>query len=297
MKAFRIISRSVRDSLKSLIRNFSLSIAATLSVTVTLILVSISLISSENIKYTTKNIEDELSIVIYVSSEATEENLGEIKKELNNIEEISRITLKTKDEWKTEMSDYSDTFKTVLNYLDENPLLDSFIVKVYDVGNLSRVAEYIKSIDYVDTVKYGESMVDSIVSVFDVIKNAGTIIVLSLVLVTAFLINNTIKLTIFSRREEIEIMRLVGASNTTIKLPFIFEGFLIGLFGAIIPLSLTIYGYIILYTNYNGRLFKDMIMLVKPVTLLVPVSLVLVLLSTILGMLGSMNAVRKYLKI
>ncbi len=297
MKAFRILKRSIRDSLKSLIRNFSLSIAATLSVTVTLILVSVSLIATENIKYTTKNIEDELSIIIYVSSEATDDNLKTIKQELNNIEEVSRVTLKTKDEWKTEMTEYSDTFKTVLNYLDDNPLLDSFVVKVYDVSNLSKVAEYIKSIDYVDTVKYGESMVDSIVSVFDIIKKGATVIVLSLVLVTAFLINNTIKLTIFSRREEIEIMRLVGASNTTIKLPFIFEGFLIGLFGSIIPLSLTIYGYIILYTNYSGKLFNDMIMLVKPINLLVNISAIIVLLGTLLGMLGSLKAVRKYLKI
>ena len=75
---------------------------------------------------------------------------------------------------------------------------------------------------------------------FDVVKKATIVIVIALVIVTAFLISNTIKLTIFSRRSEIEIMRLVGSSNTAIKLPFIFEGFLLGVIGSLVPIILTI---------------------------------------------------------
>lgn len=297
MKAIRILIRSLRDSFKSIVRNFSLSIAAILCVMITLILVSISLIAAANINYTTKIIEDELSIVVYVNKDTQEEELKNIEVEIKEISKVSTVKLKTKDEWKNEMIEYSDTFKTVLNYLEENPLLDSFIVKVKDVKDLTKVAEYIKAIDNVETVKYGESMVESIISVFAVVQKITIVIVIMLILITAFLINNTIKLTIFSRREEIEIMRLVGASNTTIKLPFIFEGFIIGLLGSIVPICMTIYGYIILYTHYDGALFNNMIVLLKPTEFIFSVAGILIIIGTIVGMFGSIKAVRRYLKI
>ncbi len=297
MKAFRILKISLRDSVKSIVRNFSLSIASILSITVTLILVSVALIMSANVNYTTKNIEDELSIIVYAEHDIAQKQLENIENEIKNIEQVQSIVLKTKEEWKEEMISYSDTFKTVLNYLDDNPLLDSFIVKVKDVRELEQIAEYIKSVDGVESVSYGESMIGSIITAFDVVKMGAVIIVVALILVTVFLINNTIKLTIFSRREEIEIMRLVGASNTTIKLPFIFEGFVIGFLGTVIPIAITVYGYIILYTHFDGRLFNNMIMLVKPSGLLLLVTAALLLLGTIVGMIGSTNAVRKYLKI
>lgn len=297
MKAFRILKRSIRDSFKSIIRNFSLSLASILSITVTLILVSVSLIMSANVNFTTKSIEEELSIIVYVKNAVNEKELKTIEKDIKNIKQVQSVKLKSKEEWKNEMVEYSDTFKTVLDYLGDNPLLDSYIVKVKDVKELEKIAEFIKSIDNVETVKYGESMIGPIISLFDVVKTGALIVVIILVLVTVFLINNTIKLTIFSRRTEIEIMRLVGASNSSIKLPFVFEGFLIGLLGSVIPIALTSYGYIFLYTSFNGKLMNDMIMLLKPRELLSLVTLSLLLIGTIVGMIGSTKAVRKYLKI
>ena len=297
MKAFRILGRSIRDAFKSVIRNFSLSIASILCVTITLILVSVAMIIAMNINNTTKNIEDELNIVVYVKKDATTEQVNTIKDELGKVSKVSDITYKSKDEWKTEMMDYSSTFNTVLNYLDENPLMDSFTVKVSDVKDLSEVANYIKTIDNVETVKYGEGMVETIISAFDVVQKVTTIIVIALVIVTAFLISNTIKLTIFSRRNEIEIMRLVGASNISIKLPFIFEGFIIGVLGSIIPIATTIYGYVIMYTRLDGHIFSNMLVLIKPYNFVFEISLCLVLIGAIVGMFGSVKAVRKYLKI
>jgi|SRR5574344_301024 cell division transport system permease protein len=297
MKAFRILGRSIRDAVKSVVRNFSLSIASILCVTITLILVSVSIIISANINNTTRNIEDELNIVVYVNKNATDEQVNQVKDAINKISKVQSVEYKSKAEWKSEMMDYSDTFKTVLNYLDDNPLMDSFTVKVNNVKDLSEVAKYIKTIDNVETVKYGEGMVESIVSAFDVVQKVTVIIVIALVIVTAFLISNTIKLTIFSRRNEIEIMRLVGASNSSIKLPFIFEGFIIGALGSIIPIIVTIYGYVILYTKLGGHVFSNMLVLIKPYNFVFQISLALLIIGAIVGMFGSVKAVRKYLKI
>lgn len=297
MRAVRIFIRSIRDAFKSVLRNFSLSFASIMCTTITLILVSVALICAANIENATKSIEDELSIVVYLSDGVTEEQINNIRADIDSQNNVAEVVFKSKTEWKEEMSAYDDTFETVLNYLDENPLMDSFIIRVEDVNHLSDTAEYIKSITGVDTVKYGEDMVDNIISAFNVVEKVVVVIVIALILVTAFLISNTIKLTIFSRRSAIEIMRLVGASNIAIKLPFIFEGLIIGVIGSIIPICITIYGYVILYGALNGHVFSNMIVLIEPYNFVFWISLALVVLGAVVGMLGSLKAVRKYLKI
>ena len=140
-------------------------------------------------------------------------------------------------------------------------------------------------------------MIDSLISIFKIIEKILIVIVISLIVVTAFLIINTIKITIFSRQEEIEIKRLVGASNFSIKQPFVIEGLLIGLIGSIIPILVTIYGYVALYDKTGGKIFSQFIRLIKPFPFVFEVSGVLVVIGIIVGMIGSSSAVRKYLKI
>ena len=297
MRAFRIFFRSIRDALKSVVRNFSLSFASIMCTTITLILVAVAVVAAANVNNATKLIEDELTIVTYLKKDVTEEQIENIKSEISSYKNVEEVTFKSKDEWKLEMSEYDDSFKTVLNYLDENPLMDSFVLKVNDVKKLSETSEYIKAINGVDTVKYGEGMVEQVISVFDIVQKIVVVVVIALIVVTSFLISNTIKLTIFSRRNEIEIMRLVGASNITIKLPFLFEGFIIGLIGSIIPVCITIYGYVILYSRLHGKLFSNMIMLIKPYPFVFWVSLIVIAIGALVGMYGSIKAVRKYLKV
>ena len=297
MRAFRIFFRSIRDALKSVVRNFSLSFASIMCTTITLILVAVAVVAAANVNNATRLIEDELTIVTYLKKDVTEEQIENIKSEISSYKNIEEVTFKSKDEWKLEMSEYDDSFKTVLNYLDENPLMDSFVLKVNDVKKLSETSEYIKAINGVDTVKYGEGMVEQVISVFDIVQKIVVVVVIALIVVTSFLISNTIKLTIFSRRNEIEIMRLVGASNITIKLPFLFEGFIIGLIGSIIPVCITIYGYVILYSRLHGKLFSNMIMLIKPYPVVFWVSLIVIAIGALVGMYGSIKAVRKYLKV
>jgi cell division transport system permease protein len=297
MKAIRVFLRSFREAFKSVFRNFSLSIASVTCTTITLVLVSIAILVSYNVNNVTNKLENELTIVVYLEREATQEQALSLKSEFEKIKNVEEVTYKSKDEWKFEMENYSATLNNTLSYLKENPLLDSYIVKVKDVKNLRKTADKIRKYEIVRSAEYGEGTVDRIVSIFDTTKQITLVIVAALVLVTAFLINNTIKLTIFSRRSEIEIMRLVGTSNYAIKLPFIFEGLFLGVIGSIIPVILTIYGYIIAYSKLDGHLFSKMISLVKPFGFVLYVSGILVVIGALVGVFGSYKAVRKYLKV
>ena len=150
----------------------------------------------------------------------------------------------------------------------------------------------------INSINYGEEMVDQMLPVFNVIDKACIGAVIALVLVTAFLIANTIKLAIFARREEIEIRRLVGASNISIKIPFIIEGLFLGGIGSIIPIIISIYGYTSLYDYFGGSLFSsNLAKIIEPVPFVYYVSIVLLIIGMLVGMFGSWRAVRKYLKI
>ena len=301
MKALRILIRSIRDSFKSVFRNFSLSMASIACTTVTLILVGIALFLSYNVREVTTNLEKELTIVVYLKKDTKEEEKVAIQNDLELMKSADHIVesykLKTSEEWKAEMKKESDALESTLDYLETNPLLDSIIVKVTDVKELAPTAEKLRKYEYVSSASYGEGMIENILGIFDAISFGTVAIVVALVLVTAFLINNTIKLTIFARSEEIEIMRLVGASNTAIKLPFLFEGFILGILGSILPIVLSIYGYILLFDKSGGYVFTKIITLTKPFPFVLYVSGFLLVIGSLVGMVGSYRAVRKYLKI
>ena len=297
VKAFRIFIRSIRDSVKSIFRNFSLSIASILCTTITLVLVAIAIVITINVNHITEDLEQELTIVVYADAETSDERLDEIEQEIKKISTVSTVVAKTKEEWRLEMQSYSDTLNTTLDYLEENPLLDSFIVTVENVDDLRPTALEIRKIENVESANYGEGMVEEIITIFDIVKTITIVMVVALIVVTAFLISNTIKLTIFSRRSEIEIMRLVGSSNTSIKLPFVFEGFLLGVLGSIIPIIILIYGYLIMYEKISNSSSLSIIELVRPMPFVLLASLALLLIGCVVGMFGSARAVRKYLKI
>lgn len=299
MKIFRMLSRSIRDAFKSVFRNFSLSLASISCITITLIIVAVSIIASLNVENFAKEIESDLTIVVFLDSDTTKDEVKNLTKEIKNIPNVGTVTFQGKEEVKDQMSKESDTFKSVMSEWskEDNPLKDTFKIKVKDATEISHTAKTIKKIDKVSLVRYGEGMVDKLVKAFTSIEKVAYGVVIALVVVTVFLIINTIKLTIFSRKREISIMRLVGASNFSIKTPFIIEGMFLGLIGSIIPVILTTFGYLAFYKHFDGYLFTKLIELIKPEPFIYTTSGIVVVIGILVGMIGSASAVRKYLKV
>ena len=293
MKLFRMLGRSFRDAFKSVVRNFSLSLASISCITITLIIVAIAIMASLNINNFTEEIERDLTIVVFLDREATADDVSVVK------QEIDKITFISKDEVKKEMQQESEVLNKVLEGYteEESPLKDTYQVKVKEIEKIKDTADKIKTIKSVSVVRYGEGMVEKLVSAFESVKKVTYGVVIALVVVTVFLIVNTIKLTISARRREISIMRLVGASNFTIKTPFIIEGMILGALGSIIPVIFTTYGYMAFYKHFDGYLFSKLILLIKPEPFIYTTSLAVVIIGILVGMIGSASAVKKYLKI
>ena len=299
MKALRILSRNIRDAFYSVFRNFSLSLASISCITITLIVVAISIILSYNVNNFSSLVEKDITIVAFLDVNIDEEMRNQVKTEIEKLPNIASIKYQDKMDITKEMMESSETFKNIMGSwsVEDNPIQSTYLVKVKDINKIAKTAQKISKIKGVNTLKYGEGMVEQMVSVFDIIKKISIGIVVALIVVTAFLISNTIKITITSRKREIDIMRLVGASNLNIKIPFIFEGLFLGIMGSIIPIVATIYGYVSLYERFNGQLFSPFIKLIKPEPFVYMISLVLLAIGILVGMFGSWKSVRKHLKI
>lgn len=306
MRGFRTINRYFRDAFHGVFRNFSLSLASISCITITLIVVAFSLLLSMNVENFSESIRKDVTVVMFLKSDTTAEDVNKIKKELEGVSNIenSTIEFKSKADSALELKNGNDIFATTVDKWtdDTNPLLDSYMFKVKEIEEIDNTVKEVNNLpftkDKINNINYGEDIVHQMIVVFNVVRKICIVAVAALVLVTAFLIANTIKLAIYSRRREIEIMRLVGASNTSIKVPFILEGLFIGIIGSIIPILVTIFGYSTLYDFFGGKLFGSALAaLIAPMPFVYNISGILVLIGILVGMIGSYQAVRKYLKI
>ena len=299
MKIFRILKTNISDSFKGVFRNFSLSLASISCITITLLIVGLSMLLSVNVNNLTAEIEKDMTIVVFLERKLDQENITAVSDKINRLDNILESKFNSKNQVKEEMQGESEVFNSILaQYTDEtNPLQDTFLVKVEDINKIGETADKIKKIEHVDLVKYGEGSVEELIRIFNIVKKIAYGVVIALIVVTAFLISNTIKITIQSRAREIEIRRLVGASNSFIRRPFFFEGIILGVLGAIIPIAGCCYGYNYLYEKLGGQLFTAIIPLVKPNLVMMPMVEIILLISVVVGAFGSYRAVRKYLKI
>lgn len=299
MKSFRVFIYNVRDAFRSVFRNFSLSLATISCISITLAVVALALLATFNVEKISKEVKEDVTMYVFLK-------LGTSKEDIQGFEETLKKMDNINPEWKTmtpkerkeQLIKDPDIGKTIEELID-NPdevFHQSYDIKVKDINKIDNTVKELKNMEIVYSVNYGETAIHQLVSTFDLIEKISYGVVIVLVIVSILLIVNTIKLTIFSRRREISIMRVVGASNLKIKGPFIIEGFVIGLLGSLIPILATVFGYTAFYNNFSsGKI--SILTLTNPTPLVIYVSIALAVLGVIVGMLGSGQAVRKYLKV
>ena len=194
MKALRILSRNIRDSFKSVFRNFSLSLASISCITITLIVVSIAIILTYNVNNFATLIEKDVTIVTFLNVDIDNEGRKAVSTAINKLDNIESVTFESKVDIAKEMMDSSETFKNIMQDWSEedSPIQDTYLVKVKDIEQIGKTADSIKKIEGVSLVKYGEGMVEQLISIFEVVRNISIGVVVALIVVTAFLITNTI---------------------------------------------------------------------------------------------------------
>ena len=295
---FRTFFRHVRESFKSIGRNGWMTFASVSAVTVTLSLVGVFVVIMMNLNNFASGIENNVEVRVHIDRTATEAQRNELEGKLKALEEVDTITFSPKEEELDKlienMGDQGSAFEL---FEQDNPLNDVFVIKTHRPEEVVNVAEKAEKMNSVEIVKYGQGFVEKMFNIVDASRNVGIILIIALLFTAMFLISNTIKITIFARRREIEIMRLVGATNGFIRWPFFLEGLWLGILGSVVPIGLIAIGYKFLYENFSKTLTIDYMELLPYNPFIFQVSMLIILFGAIIGVWGSLMSVRKFLKI
>ena len=291
VEELKAMPKHCKTAFQNIWRNGVMSISSIFAVTITLILIGVVSVIAINVNHMTVNIENSLNIYVKVDRSATDE--------INKLTGIKKVNYSSKDKELDKLIASQDKNSKQLfeNYRSDNPLGDAYIVEVKNAKNLDKVAKKIGDIPYVKEVTYGGSSTNKLVDILESVRNGGAIFVVALIVVALFMIANTIKITITSRSTEISIMRMVGASNWYIRIPFMLEGIFIGLIGSIVPLIILAYGYKFAYVTMTSLMSSNLITFVPPYPLVWELGAFLALLGAVVGLIGSFFSVRKFLKL
>lgn len=281
-------------ALKGLGRHFAMTLSSASAVMVTLILISMFILIAGNVDNFALNVEGSLKIHASIDKIKTDKEIEAMESEIKKMQGVKSISFSSSED---ELNSLIDENGSVFSrYKENNPMSAAFVVEVDQAGDIPAITAKLNEIDGIEKAQYGGETVEDMIKVFETLRNGGTIFVGILSLLAVFLISNTIKMTIYTRNTEISIMRNVGATNWYIKTPFMFEGMLIGIIGAVIPILITCFGYNFLYDSMNGMMVSNMFMLQKPFPFTIYIAVLLVVCGALVGVLGSFFAVTKYLR-
>lgn len=292
------LPKHFKESLVNLWRNGAMSFSSVFAVTITLLLIGVISVLALNVQDISANIEEGVRIYVKLERSIDENAEKEVGNQIKQIKGVGKVTYSSKDEELNKLIDKQGEDGKALfeSYREDNPLGSAYEVEAKDPTKLASLAKKIKDIPNVNSVNYGGDSTQSMVNTLNTIQKAGSVFIVGLVIVALFMISNTIKITITARSTEISIMRMVGASNWYIRIPFMLEGMLIGLFGAIIPILVLVYGYGALYNYTGGSLMSSMLVLKAPMPFIRDFSFVLAGLGAGVGLVGSFVSIRRFLK-
>lgn len=292
------LQRHFRESFKSIARNGWMTFASVSAVTVTLLLVGVFLVIMMNLNHIANNVQNDVEIKVYVDNAADSKTKESISKKIEAISKVDTVVFSNKEkELNNLIDDLGENGEVFKPFEQDNPLRDAFVIKTETPQDVMKVAKKIEKIEYVQSVKYGQDYVEKLFDFVSISRNVGIVLIVGLVFTAMFLISNTIKITITARRREIEIMRLVGATNSFIRWPFFLEGLWLGVLGSIIPIVLIATLYSNLYEYATPQITIKFVELLPAGTFIFQVSAILLLIGAVIGMWGSLMSVRKFLKV
>ncbi len=292
--------RPIKEGFYGVGRHAAMSFSSASAVTITLFIISVFLMFSFNVQQFTQNVEQTVQIAVMVDYAYEDQaQIDRIGLDISNIDGVKDVKFSSKDEeFQTYLDGFEDEKQKELfePFREDNPMHNAYYVSVTDGQKLDAVATSIQAIEGVDSINYGGESAVMVVSALNSIRTGGAIVSIALSLLAISLIQNTIKLTIHARSDEIAIMRNVGAKNGFIRSPFLVEGMIIGALGSIIPILGSIYGYIYAYKALGGVIISKMFIMIPPHPFVLQISGILLTIGVVVGFIGSFFSVNKYLR-
>ena len=291
----------IKEGFSGLKKNLLMTVASIVAVAACISIMSFSYCAATNLQYMLDQMEDSIGISVFLEGEMTSEEIETMKSQIEKIEHVTNVTYVSpadslenlKNEWGAD----EDIF---IGFDDSNnPLSHSFQIELDQIESQDAVIQELNKIEGIENVEYGQSLSEVLMRVSNLFQAGGILIMAILGVISVMIIVNTIRISVLNRRVEINIMKYVGATDWFIRWPFIIEGIIIGLIGAIIPVIIGMplyvkavtlfYDYVPFVANFvRFRLTGDVYLFLLPASLLFGI---------LLGVIGSVTSIRKHLKV
>ena len=297
------VGYSFKEAISHFFRNWTTSLGAVITIFLSLFIIGLFIMGSAVLNSVIGTVEDQVVINAFISDDADQADVQAFEAELKTWSNVKSVTYKDKDDAKAEYSSkMSGNADATMSALDgQNPLPASFRLKVNSLENLPETVKTLESLSGVESVESSNEVATTLVGIKTAIHVAGLTIVAILMVVSIIIIANTVRVTIFNRRREINIMKYVGATNAFIRFPFLVEGMVIGLISALIAFGLLWVGTHFLYQwvgqSASGWLQLAYQSLIPFVSIAPQMLLGFVAAGVLFGMVGSFISVGKYLKV
>lgn len=290
---------SFREAKKNVIRNGLMSVASLFTIASCLLILGVFTLLSLNVNHITEQIKDQCEIQLYINTEATEERVAQIADEIKSVENVKEISLFTKeDTLEYAKQDMFDGNEGMLEGFDEdNPFSDSYKIVLEDIEKTTETVAELEKIADVDKVVNKQDVVNTVVSLSGGVKKFTIAMMLVLLLVAIVIISNTVKLTVFNRRKEINIMKYIGATDRFIRIPFVLEGLIIGFSAAVIAFLLVFWGYFALVSYIGDKLNFGVVELIAAGEVAPMIAVLFVVFGSLIGVAGSAISMRKHLHV
>ncbi|MCL6639510.1 MAG: permease-like cell division protein FtsX [Firmicutes bacterium] len=284
-----------REAFYSIFRNNWISIASVGVVAVSLLILGGSLLLVLNANHLARGLESSVEITLFLRDKTSRDQVTILKQRLLAMDGVASAEFIPKEQALEEMKRNLGEKRDILAGLEEkNPLPDAFRVKARQVEQVSLLAGRFEGWPEVDQVRYGQGVVEKLMALSRWVRTAGLVTMLLLGAAAIFLIATTIRLSVFARRREIEIMKFLGATNWFVRFPFLLEGVILGLCGSLLAVAALYFGYGSLVGNL--QLSLPFMELITDRGLILPVLEALLGLGLLIGAMGSIISMRRFLK-
>jgi len=285
----------VKEGFINAYRNALMSLASVGVVTVSLFVFGFFFVLTANLNYNTSTLRDQPEMQVFCIPELDETQVNQVEELIKNDTRIKEYQKVTKKEAFEKAEEILGNKSSLLEGLDEEFLPVSFIVKLNNSDQCEEVVKRFSSIQGIGNVRYSQKSIDFIKRVVNWVQIGSIFVLVMLMVISLFIISNTIKLTVFARRKEINIMKYIGATDWFIRWPFIFEGIIIGVIGGIISYFLVGLFYSVAVSKFSDGI--NLIKLIKLSQISLNLIAAFLLMGTIVGSLGSAISIRKYLRV
>lgn len=289
-----------KQAFQSMWRNRMMGLASIGSVAAVLVILGYILmlvLNINNIALTTKEQFDE--IAVYIKDEVSDDKINEIGEEIKKLDGVLAVGFVPREQALENLKEEWGEDASLLDGLRTNPLPNTIVVQLKDVIYSENIISTIKSYDEVEDISYYQDAVKSLIAVSDVIKKVGMVIITILILISIFIISNTVKITVMYRRKEIELMQYIGATNGYVRGPFVIEGVMLGIVGALIAMVVILlsYNYLaeFMSTKYLALLAGYSSYLVDVTSILSDILIIFMTIGIGIGSLGSLISLKKFL--